>query len=458
MLYIHTSHKMYCDHQSNMTLLLRESDMTFTDTRIYISDNTYGYVSHSFNQFILIDNEDNVVTLDHGDAYPRALVLIKYPVKAGGEKFGTTNKKPCEKILIHEFPGESGKNFTGAGAGGLAETSTGYLTAYNYRVSNDFVNNIYVSYTPKDGFSQTATTVRNITSYAEGVNSCGTPVVASAGPDGGYILWDTYALTDYDHPTGGVGLLSYASYSGNGAVSEVKTVRGELSDCQPILYNGKIVWYVTGSSHSGASVPTFYVLDESGLSSYKTDIPYSDVTDGKWFAAAASYVWKYNLMDPFGFKLPKLFDNNRPVSRSDVAVALYRMEGRPIVSPNMPFTDIASANYEIRCAAAWAYGNNVIGGESGTVFGNGSVTREQLAVMFYRFAQYHGRDVSGRADLSGFTDRTKISSYASDAMQWAVSQELIQGTSSGTLDPQGVLNRPQLATILMRFRENFFDL
>ncbi|MBR4703275.1 MAG: leucine-rich repeat domain-containing protein, partial [Oscillospiraceae bacterium] len=274
-LYIHTGHEMYRsndgrNHQSNLTLCLRESDMEITDARYDISNISTGYVSHSFNQFILVDGDRNIVTLDHGDAHPRSAVLQRYLRKAGeqlsppGHRWDST-----EAVDVQVFPGAIGDNTTGASLGGLAETSTGYVTAYNFNgvganssgsvmgvatEDPDPVRNVFLSHTPKNAFTEKATTVRQLTFYeAGGTVTCSTPVLAPLGPEGGYVLWSLLGAGEGD-------TLCYARYAADGSVGEVRTAAGMLSDCRPIAADGKVLWYVTDNS-----APVFYLLDENGL-------------------------------------------------------------------------------------------------------------------------------------------------------------------------------------------------
>ena len=136
MLYIHTCHEMFdigdgLHHQANMLICVRESNMTVTDTRYGISNIATGYVSHSFTQFITVDDSGRLVTLDHGDAYPRAAVLCQYG-QAGNEKFGL----PADYKEVMTFYGAVGDNKTNASVGGLAVSGSNYLSVLNTAVQD----------------------------------------------------------------------------------------------------------------------------------------------------------------------------------------------------------------------------------------------------------------------------------------------------------------------------------
>ena len=269
-LYVRTSHEMYqsgdgLNHQANLTFSVRESDMTITDGYHDVVANK-GYVSHSFNQFILVDSQGRLVALDHGDAYPRGACLSIYDNKAGSDTFANG----CKTFNLTTWSGRVGENTTGANVTDLAETSSGYLVAYSSTgkgsastIGQDPMN-IFLSYTSKDDISSNGTTVRQLTSWPSDSDLYGSqPVLVPTGPDGGYILWQLAEKWDngyyYNKES-----IQYATYSADGTVSNIKTADGvRMSRCHPISYNGKVVWY---STHD--STPVFYVLDESGVQSY----------------------------------------------------------------------------------------------------------------------------------------------------------------------------------------------
>lgn len=106
-------------------------------------------------------------------------------------------------------------------------------------------------------------------------------------------------------------------------------------------------------------------------------------------------------------------------------------------------------------AVNWAASKGIVKGYSDTVFApNDTVTREQLATILYRYAESKGYDVSAKGDLTAFTDGAKTSSWAAEAMEWAVGSGLLTGKDGGKLDPTGTATRAEIATILMRFAEN----
>lgn len=257
MLYVHTCHEMYTSsdgrrHQANLTFSVREIDMRITDWRYDISNPTFGYVSHSFNQFLLVDGDGNIVTLDHGDGLPRSAVLVRYAKKAGRNSFTVFNpQKGVSYANLFKFPGEIGDNTTNASVGGLAETGFGYIAAYNYSPSGEpWIRDIHISYMPKDSFAE-----ESVVTWTNPAAKGMTPVLASAGDGGGYVLWRNSMETD------GV---QYVHYDAKGNISQVQSCGNVLlSDCQPILYRGNLVWYAGGENGMA-----FYTLNESGIFAY----------------------------------------------------------------------------------------------------------------------------------------------------------------------------------------------
>ena len=253
-LYIRTCHTMYTysdglNHQANLMLAVQQSDMSVTDAYYDIWNTDYGYVSHSFNQFILIDQEGRIVTLDHGDASPRAVTFMRYYSNAGTGKFsGRIYGQWCSVGEQRSFAGASGNNTTGASVGGLAETSDCYMMAYNYDgVGGTGDRNVYLQ-------AMDIATGRGKDYQITRSGGSTTPVLASAGLGGGYLLWngkDGYNVSD---------TLYYLAYGPDGVPGEVQTAQASLSDCQPIPYDGGVVWYVTDNS-----TPVFYTLDNSGV-------------------------------------------------------------------------------------------------------------------------------------------------------------------------------------------------
>lgn len=178
------------------------------------------------------------------------------------------------------------------------------------------------------------------------------------------------------------------------------------------------------------------------------DEPFIDVDENDWFYDSVTYVYSEGMMDGVS---DTQFAPNSNLTRGMVVTMLYRLEDEPRVTGSSGFDDVASGAWYAD-AVAWAAENGIVNGVSDAEFApNDNITREQLAAILYRYAEYNDYDVSGRDDLSEFTDRSSISSYALDAMRWAVDEGLITGITDTTIEPQGTATRAQAATMFMRF-------
>ena len=179
--------------------------------------------------------------------------------------------------------------------------------------------------------------------------------------------------------------------------------------------------------------------------------PFIDVAEGDWFYDAVVYAYQNELMDGVG---GNRFAPNSETTRAQLVTILYRLEGQPAVSGDLPFTDVETGIWYTD-AILWAAQNNIVNGVSDTEFAPGDeITRQQLVTILYRYAEAKGYDVSASADLSGYPDADQVQDYAQPAMAWAVAENIIQGMEDGTLKPAGNASRAQIATILMRFCED----
>lgn len=177
---------------------------------------------------------------------------------------------------------------------------------------------------------------------------------------------------------------------------------------------------------------------------------FNDVSANDWFASAVDYVTGKGMMNGTA---DNTFSPKANTTRGMVVTVLYRLEHQPSTSA-ASFTDVASGAYYAN-AVAWANANGIVSGYGSGKFGpNDKVTREQLAAILYRYAQYKKYDVSGAKSLDGYTDAQSVSSYAVPALQWANAAGVVTGKSGNKLDPKGNATRAEVAAMLMRFCEN----
>ena len=185
----------------------------------------------------------------------------------------------------------------------------------------------------------------------------------------------------------------------------------------------------------------------------QTQIPqttFADVPASAWYCDAVEYVYENGLMSGVS---GGRFAPDDTLTRAMLVQTLYAMEGRPAAA-SAGFADVASGDW-YASAVNWAAANGVVSGVSETGFGpNNVLTREQLALILYRFAQYKGYDVTGTSDLAAYADGSSVSSWAAEAMGWAVDAGLISGVGGNQIAPTGTASRAQVAQILMNFCEN----
>lgn len=208
--------------------------------------------------------------------------------------------------------------------------------------------------------------------------------------------------------------------------------------------------YAAGEKYTVTSSVTFTAQwqesDEDGDNGDEEwENPYADVTANQWFYAAVQYVSENNLMNGVA---ENAFGPDIHTTRGMLVTILHRMEGEPEAGEHS-FADVAEDKYYAD-AVAWAAENDIVNGYSDTVFApEKAMSREEMAVVLYRYAQYKGWDVSAQGDLSRYADSESVSAWSTEAMTWAVGAKVMDGMD-GRLAPQDDALRSQTATVLMR--------
>ena len=259
-LYVRTCHVMYNNHQANLSFSVNTDSMSIVDKLTDVRFWQEGYASHSFNQFVQID-QGKMVTLDQCDAYPsRALVLYKYNTDLSGGKFAPKYNswepsKPdptyCTKTDILKVNGMSGDNYTGTSAGALEYSDSNWLAAGNFDTDGSGSSrNVFVAAVPKDGGSPV---VRYFSNYAGTNDSAATPHLVKTGSNSFVLLWSSK------------GKVYYTAIDGSGQqTGKTYSMDGNLSDCVPSVINGKLIWYTVRRN-----VNVFYEINLSDLSGAK---------------------------------------------------------------------------------------------------------------------------------------------------------------------------------------------
>ena len=180
--------------------------------------------------------------------------------------------------------------------------------------------------------------------------------------------------------------------------------------------------------------------------------PFTDVSEKDWFYGDVMFVYENGLM--LGTS-KTLFSPHGTATRGMMATILWRMEGSPVPKGKNSFTDVEAGKWYAD-AITWTAENGIFAGYGKDKFGpDDPITREQLAAIFYRYADYKGYDLTVKGNLYKFKDADKITDYAKTAMQWAVGSGLVKGKSGNLLDPQGTATRAEIAAMLHRFIEKY---
>lgn len=379
------------------------------------ADGTVEFTTNGFSPFTFALSNPNVVAEVNGNAY-KTLQDAANAAKDGDEitvvknanldlTFNTTKSvkvtnKTDNKITV-KFNGTNKDvakdatetfSYTKPSGGSSGGSSSGKTT---YKVTTSAVNNGGVNASP---------------SSAEK----GASITITLSPDKGYKL-DKLTVTD-------------------GSGKTVSTVK--KSDTV----------YTFTMPASAVNVGVSYVKADETPSETK----FNDVSANDWFASAVDYVTGKGMMNGTA---DNTFSPKANTTRGMVVTVLYRLENQPSTSA-ASFTDVASGAYYAN-AVAWANANGIVSGYGSGKFGpNDKVTREQLAAILYRYAQYKKYDVSGANSLDGYADAQSVSSYAVPALQWANAAGVVTGKSGSKLDPKGNAARAEVAAMLMRFCEN----
>lgn len=234
------------------------------------------------------------------------------------------------------------------------------------------------------------------------------------------------------------------------------------------LTNTRNIWSFTVTAEDGVTTAVYTVTvntaalpepitpgvdNKKPASKPEVKLPFTDVSTSDWFYDDVAFVYENGL---FSGTDSRSFSPNASMTRAMLVTVLYRLEGEPTVTGRSSFTDVRSGAYYEK-SVIWAAANGIVTGTDSTSFSpDAKVTREQLAAILYRYAQYRKLDTDASAKLNSFTDADSVSAYASEALGWAVSEGLING-ASGKLMPKSDATRAQVAAILHRFVKNVLN-
>ena len=280
----------------------------------------------------------------------------------------------------------------------------------------------------------TVTISRAGTTPSEGGNTSGGGAGGGGGVSGGTTV--SADQTAADAVIKLINAIGTVSENSGSAISAARSGYDALTDTQKKL--------VTNYNKLTQAEQVF-----SSLPSVGDKLPFTDM-NGHWAYDAVSYAYKNSLMN--GVNASR-FAPDSTLNRAMMVTMLYRMTGSPAVSGNSVFSDVPSGKW-YSDAVQWASVNGVVNGVGKDRFApDTQITREQMASMMMRYAQFKQYSTGKSADLSAFNDAGSISSWALESMKWANAAGLINGRTASTIAPQDTATRAEAATILMRFCE-----
>ena len=352
-----------------------------------------------------------VYQFETSDAVSSALTNAKLNLSAGGEVYVQNNKLADDIVnaaygILSQQEGEW--KYTSV-AQGSSETT--FTQKYSVIIPDDGG-----STTTPTSYGITVSTAENGTVKSSNSSAAkDATVTITVTPNEGYVL-DTLTVTDKD----------------NNTVALTK-----VSDTQ----------YTFKMPASAVTVKATFKKDEG---TQPAALPFNDVSESEWFYEAVKYVYDKGMMNGVSDTSFAPYSN---LTRGMIAQVLYNLEGKPAVSGSA-YTDVAADQW-YNDAVNWAAQKGIVTGYGDGTFGPmDNITREQMAAILYRYAQYKGYDVSAKGDLTAFTDGNTVSDWAKDAMNWAVGTALFNGKGDGILDPTTTATRAEVAKILMTYCEN----
>ncbi|MBQ2597588.1 MAG: S-layer homology domain-containing protein, partial [Oscillospiraceae bacterium] len=462
-LYIHTCHTMYqnsdgyiddTNHQANMVLSVNVPSMTLNECFSRISGTHYGYVSHSFNQFIVSDGA-YIYTLNQCDSDPRGALISRYHAKAGEGMFHLPVYSSMPYVNAFPFARQDGANYniTGATLGGMTICGENILAAgtssREAAVSANDQQNVFVTVTDKTVFNKPYEEISDngcllgnhtrtvwLTAFASDAGvSVSTPQMTKLSDSRVLVLWNEN------------GTLCWTILDELGSrVTEIfRDEDAGLSDCAPVCKGSTVEWYVT---EGGA--PVFYLLDanhpENLIKLPQTSEPvqqirFTDVPEGAWFYDAVLWAVEKGITSGTS---ETTFSPFEACTRAQAVTFLWRAAGSPAPKgTTCPFTDVKPGAYYYK-AVLWAVENGITSGVAADTFGSDlPCTREQIVTFLWKAAGGPAPSVSA----CPFADVIP-GAYYYDAVLWAYGNGITSGMAADTFGTGSACNRAAIVLFL----------
>lgn len=195
---------------------------------------------------------------------------------------------------------------------------------------------------------------------------------------------------------------------------------------------------------------TFKLISENTSDRIDVVTKFSDVIAGKWYVNAVQYAYDQKFMSGLS---DTIFAPSSNCSRAMVAQILYSLEGKPEVNAQTNFNDLKANWYKL--AVAWAFTNKIVSGKTATSFApDDNITRQEMAVLLYQYANFRGYNITNTTNLDKYNDVSAISKWAQTAMKWTNANGIINGKGT-ILDPKGNATRAEVAQMIKSLHEKF---
>ncbi len=472
---------MYSGHQSNFVFYVNCETMERVLVNAFFK--TVPYCSHSFDQRVVSTSDGGFLIANHGDAFSRSFLISKVSnnLRIEGEVKNFHFREGADRSY--------GYNETYAQLGNIVETDKAYVfcassertlsldvapTGGGYSGHSE-ARDLFVQFLKKDfsehsGAEQYCVSGETRKTVGNRPTSAKTNLYLNGNEVNYGIIWltdyeDTYyvnnpqmILTDEGKLVVLWEKLSYQTHQGNTYYAVLNEDGSFLQqprlientyltgNINPVCKDGNIYW--TTKDSYGVYINC---LDVDGLGDIFADVEKTD-----WFYPYVKYAYQHNFISGKGVSEDGkiIIDPENPLKRSEFAQILYSREGKPSVAYNISFKDVFGDEWYTD-AVQWVAANGIAVGYDNENFGvEDSITREQLALMLYKYAKFKGYDIQARADITQFNDYKDVHDWSLEMVQWANAKGIMNGKGD-ILDPLGGATRAEAVTMLKGFIEAY---
>ncbi len=471
-LYVRGSHTGYTGangirSSANVTFIIQESTMATVDKFTGITNSQAGSFEDSMAQYLGVDSQGYLVTADQVASLNRGVLLTRFLPQAGGNKLYPEDRSACvNTVNMLTLAGSSGDDYTGASLGGLALTSTTYFAVVSTNSQNtsgattEARNIMVLSVNREDAEKDTAVAKRiYITNYTtSSLQSASTPQLVKFSDDLYLVIWEIKNASGGSRTYGvgtGSGTLGYVFLDGHGTMKgTVRTAAGYLSDCQPIVVNGKAVWYATGVTSKDKGDPVFYTLDQNGTlnaASWHRAAPYfSDVAEGDWSFEHVQRAHEEGAVNgTYGANGTMVY-----LPKNNVTVAEFSSVLVGAFYPDEDISTVPDPWYQHKIEVMQQHG---IYAGMDNLQPTSNLNRYNMAVMLYNCLVDHNVTIPSDAELANTAETIRDWKNIPERFQKAVAVcfalKVLVGTGTGDFAGTMNMNRAQMATVYCKLSD-----